>query len=97
MITTKERAQLKKIAQNLKPVLNIGKDNLNENILKQIDDYLNKNELMKVKILQNSTENAKDTLEFLCSRLNAEPVLSVGKVLILYRFSKQKGVKHILN
>ena len=96
MITTKQRAELKKIAQSLKPVLNIGKDNLNENILKEIDNYLNKNELMKVKILQNSTENTKDTLEFLCSRLNAEPVLAVGKVLILYRYSNVKGVKHVL-
>ena len=39
---------------------------------------------------------AKDVLEFLCSRLNAEPVLAVGKVLILYRKSNVKGVKHIL-
>jgi len=97
MITTKQRAELKKIAQNLKPVLNIGKDNLNENMFTEIDNYLNKNEIMKIKILQNSTENAKDTLEFLCSRLNAEPVLAVGKVLILYRYSKVKGVKHILD
>lgn len=96
MITTKQRAELKKLAQNLKPSLNIGKDNLNENTFVEIENYLNKNELMKVKILQNSSENAKDTLEFLCSRLNAEPVLAVGKVLILYRKSQIKGVKHIL-
>ena len=44
MITTKQRSELKKIAQNLKPVLNIGKDDINENILKSIADYLNKNE-----------------------------------------------------
>lgn len=97
MITTKQRAELKKIAQSLKPVLNIGKDNLNENIFREIDNYLNKNELMKIKILQNSTENAKDTLDFLCSRLSADPVLAVGKVLILYRKSNVKGVKHILD
>ena len=47
MITTKQRAELKKIAQGLKPTLNIGKDNLNENIFTQIDNHLNKNEIMK--------------------------------------------------
>ena len=96
MITTKQRAELKKIAQSLKPVLNIGKDNLNENTFVEIDNYLNKNELMKIKILQNSSENTKDTLEFLCTRLNADPVLAIGKILIIYRKSNIKTVKHIL-
>lgn len=96
MITTKQRAELKKIAQNLKPVLNIGKDNLNDNTIVEIDNYLNKNELMKIKILQNSTENSKDIMEFICSRLNAEPVLAIGKVVIVYRYSNNKNVKHVL-
>lgn len=96
MITTKQRAELKKLAQNLKPVLNIGKDNLNENTLIEIENYLNKNELMKIKILQNSTESAKDVLDYICSKLNADPVLSIGKVVIVYRYSNLKGVKHIL-
>ncbi len=96
MITTKQRADLKKIAQNLKPVLNIGKDNLNENTFIEIDNYLNKNELMKIKILQNSSETTKETMKVICDKLNAEPVLCVGKVIIIYRYSNFKGVKHIL-
>lgn len=96
MITTKQRSELKKIAQNLKPALNIGKDNLNDNMLVEIDNYLNKNEIMKIKILQNSSENTDDVMEFLCSRLKAEPVLKVGKMVILYRVSNKKGVKHII-
>lgn len=97
MITTKQRAELKKLAQNLKPAINIGKDNLNENTLAEIDNYLNKNELMKIKILQNSTENSKDTMQFICASLQAEPVLTIGKVVIVYRRSNVKGVKHILD
>ena len=96
MITTKERAKLKGFAQNLKPVLNIGKDNLNENIIKEIERYLNKHELMKIKILQNSEENAKDVMDFICARIGCDPVLVVGKILIVYKLSKEKGVKHIL-
>ena len=97
MITTKQRAELKKMAQNLKPVLNIGKDNVNDNTFIEIDNYLNKNELMKLKLLQNSSVSAKDTMKEICEKLNAEPVLCVGKVLIIYRLSKFKGVKHILD
>ena len=96
MITTKQRAELKKIAQNLKPVLNIGKENLTENTLKQIEDYLYKNEIMKIKILQNSTETTKDTISFICEKLSAEPVLCVGKIMIIYKKSSNKKIIHIL-
>ena len=96
MITTKQRAFLKNYAQNLKPTLNIGKDNINENTLIEIDNFLNKNELMKIKILQNSSLNTKEVMKIICTQLNAEPVLCVGKVVIIYRFSKFKGIKHIL-
>ena len=96
MITTKERAVLKNLAQNLKPVLNIGKDNINENTLIEIDNFLNKNELMKIKILQNSSETTKEVMQKICSSLNAEPVLCVGRIVIIYRYSKFKNVKHIL-
>lgn len=96
MITTKQRAKLKNIAQNLKPALNVGKDNVNDNTLIEIDNYLNKNELMKIKILQNSSISTKEVMNLICSNLNAEPVLCVGKVVIVYRFSNFKGVKHVL-
>ena len=96
MISTKQRATLKALAQNLRPVLNVGKDNLNENAIVEIENYLSKHELMKIKILNNSTENAKDVMEFICKKTTAEPVLVVGKILIIYRFSNQKGVKHVL-
>lgn len=97
MITTKQRAELKSMAQNLKPALNIGKDNLNDNIFIEIDNYLNKNELMKIKILQNSSVEVKEVMSEICETLNAEPVLTVGKIVIVYRLSKFKGVKHILS
>lgn len=97
MITTKQRAKLKSMAQNLKPVLNIGKENLNDNTIIEIEKYLAKNELMKIKILQNSVENPKDVMEFVCQKTGCDPVLVVGKILIIYKFSNQKGVKHVLD
>lgn len=97
MITTKQRAELKKIAQNLKPALNIGKDNLNDNIFVEIENYLNKNEIMKIKILQNSSVTAKEVMVIICEKLNCEPVLCVGKMVIIYKKSNKKNVKHVLD
>ncbi|MGN1223182.1 MAG: YhbY family RNA-binding protein [Christensenellales bacterium] len=96
MITTKQRAELKKIAQNLKPALNIGKENLNDNMFVEIDNYLNKNELMKIKILQNSVLNGKDVMKIICEKVGAEPVLTIGKIVIVYKKSNAKNIKHIL-
>lgn len=96
MITTKQRAQLKKIAQSLKPALNIGKENLTENTYIEIDNYLNKNELMKIKILPSSSETVKNLMFNVCENLNAEPVLCIGRIIIIYRLSKFKDVKHVL-
>ena len=54
-LSSKERAFLKKLAHNLDPIVRIGKDGIDENVLKSISDVINKRELIKVKILQKST------------------------------------------
>lgn len=95
MITTKQRSELKRYAQNLKPAFNIGKENLTENLISAIDDYISKNEIAKIKILQNSSSDVKTTMQELCDKLLLDPVLCIGKMVIVYRYSK-KCKKHIL-
>lgn len=95
MITTKQRSELKKYAQNLKPAFNVGKENLTENLISALKDYLNKNEIAKIKILQNSDEDVKTLMEELCRALECDPVLKIGKMVIIYKFSKNCK-KHVL-
>lgn len=95
MITTKQRSELKKYAQNLKPAFNIGKENLTDNLISAISDYLNKNEIAKIKILQNSTSNVRTIMQELCEKLSLDPVLCIGKMVIVYKFSKNCK-KHVL-
>lgn len=95
MITTKQRSELKRYAQNLKPAFNIGKDNLTENLISAIDNYVNKNEIAKIKILQNSSSDVKTTMQELCDKLLLDPVLCIGKMVIVYRYSKNCK-KHVL-
>ena len=96
MITTKARAELKTLAHNLTPGVQIGKDGVTENVIGQIDIVLENKELVKVKILPNSTVEAKELINELAQKLNAEAILAVGGVMVLYRVSSKKGVKHIL-
>ena len=96
MITTKQRAELRKLAHNLTPSVQIGKEGLTENVVNQIDVVLENKELVKIKILQNSQVEAKQIINELANTLVAEPVQVVGGVMVLYRFSTKKGVVHVL-
>ena len=48
MITGKQRSELKKLAQDLKPTVMIGKEDITPTVISAIDDYLNAHELVKV-------------------------------------------------
>jgi len=51
-LSSKERAFLRKLAHNLEPIVRIGKDGIDENVLKSIAEVVKKRELIKVKILK---------------------------------------------
>ena len=96
MISTKERSTLKGIAVNLQPKMQIGKDGLTENSLKQIIDMLEKNEIVKISVLNNCDYTAKELMNMVCGSVNCEPVLAIGNKIVVYKKSSKKDVKHIL-
>lgn len=89
MLRGRERAKLKSIANGLKPVFQIGKGGINNEFITQIDDYLEKNEIVKIKILNNSDELPDESANFLMEELNAEFVQSIGSTFTIYRASKK--------
>lgn len=95
MLTSKQRSKLKSLANDMDAVITIGKKEISDNLLTAIIDVLDKRELIKISILQNSDIEPKSFINELCSILEAEPVLAIGKKMIIYRRSKKKGVKHI--
>ena len=54
MITSKQRAYLRGLANTMQPIFQIGKGGIEEAFLKQIEDALEKRELIKIKVLENS-------------------------------------------
>ena len=74
MLNPKQKAYLKSLAQKQKPVFQIGKDGLNENMLRDVLNYLNKHELMKVTILQNCPMDKEEYQVFYNELINAKRV-----------------------
>lgn len=88
MLNAKQRANLKSMSNRLKPVYQIGKDGIGEELIKGLLSYLNAHELMKVNILNNSSvivDEAKEIFE----EYGIEFVAKIGHVLILYKFSEE--------
>ena len=95
MISTKQRSKLKAMANSLRPLVTIGKGELTENIIKEIETALYHNELVKVAALQSCEIPAKVMCQEVCEVLSAEPVLCVGNRFVVYKRSSKENIEHI--
>lgn len=90
MLTGKERARLRSQANMLKPIVMIGKDGLSETVIDQIDQIIEIRELIKIKIQNNSAEDARNVAEEVAKELNAEVIQVIGGIVVLFRESKEE-------
>lgn len=93
MLTGKQRSYLKALANPLRATVIIGKAGLSETVVKQIDDELTANELVKMSFLDTSGEDPKDVIDELISQLEAEFVSQLGNKLVLFRASKEHKIE----
>lgn len=87
MLTSSQKRQLKAIANRLNAVFQVGKDGVTSNMVIDILNYLNKNELMKVSILQNCPQT-KDEVALAFEASGIEIVQIIGKTVVLYKKSE---------
>jgi RNA-binding protein len=85
MITGKQRSELKKLAQELKPTVMIGKEDITPSVISAIDDYLSAHELVKVQIQEGSLVEPKEAANEIANELGAEFVQAIGRRFVLYR------------
>ena len=89
-LTSKQRAQLRGLANTLEPIVHIGKDGIGENLVKQADDALEARELIKCRVLENSLYTAREACDELSGLVRAEQVQVIGSKFVLYRESHSK-------
>ena len=87
MISGKQRAYLRKLEHDLKPVMQIGKEGLSDTVITEIDEVLEKRELVKFSILENAGLDSREVCDEVARRLLAEPVQAIGGRFIIYRRS----------
>jgi len=89
MITSKQRAYLRGLANPLESIFQVGKGGINEHFVTQIDETLTVRELIKIKVLETSPIKAREVCDELCKILSAEPVQIIGSKLVIYRQNKK--------
>lgn len=92
-LTSKQRSQLRGLANSLDTILQVGKDGLGENLVKQANDALEARELIKGKALENCKLTAREAAEALAKATRSEVVQVIGTKFVLYRQSHNKDKK----
>lgn len=85
MISTKQRAYLRSLAQKEPVILQIGKAGITEAVIVQAKDALTARELVKGRVLENSMLTPREAVDALCEACGAEGVQVIGNVFSLYK------------
>lgn len=92
MLTSKQRAYLKGLANGLQALYQVGKDGITENMVKQWNDALEAKEMIKVHVLDNSLSSTRDIADEAAEKTGAETVQVIGSKFILYKRSVNNPV-----
>ena len=97
-LTSKQRAQLRGLANTIDTIIHIGKDGIGENLVKQTDDALEARELIKGRVLESAMLTPREACQTLARLTRSEPVQVIGTKFVLYResHSKEKKAKIVL-
>ena len=94
-LTSKQRAQLRGIANSLDTIVHIGKDGISDNLVKQANDALEAREIIKCKVLENSMLTAREACGQLAKLTRSEEVQVIGTKFVLYRQHYDKSKRKI--
>ena len=85
MLTSKQRAYLRSLANSAETILQVGKEGISENLIKQVDDALTARELIKGKVLETAPGFAGEIAAQLAEATGSEVVQVIGMRFVLFR------------
>lgn len=92
MLNGKQKRYLRGLASTEKAIFQIGKDALSDNLIEQVNNAIDKRELVKIAVLKNSPVDIKETAFDLARLTDSELVQIIGRTIILYRQSKEPKI-----
>ena len=96
MLTSKQRAYLRALAVKEDTILMMGKSGMSPELIKQADDALEKRELIKGRVLpESSPMTSREAAEAIAQETGSDVVQVIGSRFVLYR-KKKKDPKIVL-
>ncbi len=92
MITGKQRSYLRSLANGIPAIFQVGKNGIDENVIRQFVEALEARELVKANVLKNSIYTAREACEEIAQAADAEIVSVIGNKFVLYKESRNNKV-----
>ena len=88
-MTSKQRAYLRKLATQLHPIFQVGKNEISDNMTTQIANALEARELIKIHVLDNSDYSPREAAELIAEKIGADVVTVIGSKAVLFKKSEK--------
>lgn len=92
MLTSKQRAVLRGIANTTEAIFQLGKSGITPEFVQMASDALEKRELIKISVLNNCLMPVKEVADIISERTKSDIVQVIGKKITLYRQSEKNPV-----
>ena len=91
MLTSKQRAHLRSLANDMETILQVGKEGIGPTLIKQVDDALTAREMIKIRVLNNQEQSSRQIADQLSQQVDCDVVQVIGTRIVLYRRNPQKA------
>ncbi|MBQ2971859.1 MAG: ribosome assembly RNA-binding protein YhbY [Ruminococcus sp.] len=92
MLTSKQRAYLRSLANSIDTILMVGKGGLSDQIYKTADEAITARELIKGKVLETCEFSVREVADNIANEINADVVQVIGTKFVLYRKNEDEPV-----
>ena len=89
MLNSRQRAQLRGLANNIEAIFQIGKGGIGEQLIKQVGEVLEARELIKLSVLETCEESSRPAADKIAIATGSDVVQVIGRKFILYKESKE--------
>lgn len=93
MLNSKQKVKLRSLAMTLKPIFQVGKEGVSNNLIEGLNNALEAHELIKISVLKNCTSNINEIVYDIASATNSEIVQIIGRNVVLYKKSKKQRIE----
>ncbi len=88
MLNSRQRAQLRGLANQMETIFQVGKGGIGDQIKKQVDEALEARELIKLRCLESSPVTSREAADEIADAVGADVVQVIGSRFVLYRESR---------